>query len=155
GAMTLYSTEGWAEDVYAKNDYHAPADILAPLDVPYVITETVGQFNYEKLKGFDAKYYRTGDLALQRAQAIYHARGHNNAAANPRIAGVVAWCGFEYLSERNSVEGVKTPGVVDVFRIPKLGASFYQAQGDPRVRPVIAPDSYWDFGSRSPRGPGK
>ena len=48
-----------------------------------------------------------------------------------RIAGVVAWCGFEYLSERNPVEGVKTPGVMDVFRIPKLGATFYQAHGDP------------------------
>jgi beta-galactosidase len=87
-------------------------------------------------------------------QAIYHARGHSNAAKNPRICGVVAWCGFEYLSERNPVEGVKTPGVMDVFRIPKLGATFYLAQGDPKVKPVIEPDFYWDFGPKSPRGPG-
>lgn len=155
GAMSSYSLEGWAEDVFAKNDYHAPADILAPLDAPYVITETVGQFNYAAMKGFDARYYRAGDLTLQRGQAIYHARGHNNAAANPRIAGVVAWCAFEYPSQRNPVEGVKTPGVSDLFRIPKLGATFYLAQCDAKTRPVIAPNFYWDFGPRSPRGPGK
>jgi beta-galactosidase len=49
---------------------------------------------------------------------------------------------------------VKCPGVADVFRIPKLGASFYQAQVDPNVRPVIQPSFYWDFGPQSPSGPG-
>jgi beta-galactosidase len=39
---------------------------------------------------------------------------------------------------------------VDLFRIPKPGAAIYQAQADPRVRPVIAPAFYWDFGPVSP-----
>src|ERR1017187_8604344 len=42
-----------------------------------------------------------------------------------------------------------------MFRIPKLGASFYQAQVDPEVRPVIRPNFYWDFGPQTPHGPGK
>ena len=44
--------------------------------------------------------------------------------------------------------------MADVFRIPKLGAASYQAQADPKVRPVIQTDFYWDFGPKSPSGPG-
>ncbi len=68
---------------------------------------------------------------------------------------MVAWCGFDYASLVNPYNTVKCPGVADVFRIPKLGASFYQAQVDPKVRPVIQPDFYWDFGPQSPSGPGE
>jgi beta-galactosidase len=50
---------------------------------------------------------------------------------------------------------VKCPGIADVFRIPKLGASFYLAQVDPAVRPVIEPNFYWDFGPQMPSGPGE
>jgi beta-galactosidase len=39
--------------------------------------------------------------------------------------------------------------------VPKLGASFYRAQADPKVRPVIEPNFYWDFGPRTPFGPGE
>ena len=45
---------------------------------------------------------------------------------------------------------MKYTGVVDEFRVPKPGAAIYQAQADPRVRPVIAPAFYWDFGPSSP-----
>jgi beta-galactosidase len=40
---------------------------------------------------------------------------------------------------------VKCPGVVDTFRIPKLGATFYQSQVSPQERLVIEPSFYWDF----------
>src|SRR6202041_4076207 len=35
-------------------------------------------------------------------------------------------------------------------REAKPGAAIYRAQVDPRVRPVIAPAFYWDFGPVSP-----
>jgi beta-galactosidase len=54
----------------------------------------------------------------------------------------------------NDYAGVKCPGVADVFRLPKLGASFYRSQIDPKTKPVIEPNFYWDFGPASPRGPG-
>ena len=45
---------------------------------------------------------------------------------------------------------MKYTGVADLFRVLKPGAAIYQAQVDPRVRPVIAPAFYWDFGPASP-----
>jgi beta-galactosidase len=88
-------------------------------------------------------------------QALFHAQAHDKAAAYPRMAGVIAWCGFDYASLINDFNGVKCPGVADIFRIPKLGAAFYQAQVGPEVRPVIQPNFYWDFGPQTPHGPGK
>ena len=163
GSMTSGSRKNWKqdwhEDVFAFDDYHSAPDGSVGIDdpvpgVPYMLAEAVGQFNYTSGKGFDIRYRRAGDVRLQQQQAVRHAQAHSRAAGNPRISGVIAWCAFDYASLINSSHTVKTPGVADVFRIPKLGASFYQAQGDPRLRPIIQPDFYWDFGPQTPRGPG-
>ena len=161
GAMNRYSTTDWLQDVYAYDDYHSAPDgtvgVRDPLPaVPYFLTEGVGQFGYGLGKGgFGRKYRRAGDLKLQEQQAIWHAQIHDRAQRNPRIGGVLAWCAFDYASLVNPYNAVKCPGVADVFRIPKLGASFYQAQIDPKLRPVIQPNFYWDFGPQSPSGPGE
>ena len=164
GSMTPNSLRNWQQewhqDVFAFDDYHAAPDgsvgILEPLPgVPYVLAEAVGQFNYTQGRGFNAQYRRTADLATQTAQAVRHAQAHDRAAAFARCAGVIAWCGFDYGSLVNSYQGVKYPGVADVFRIPKLGAAFYLSQVSPKIRPVIAPDFYWDFAREQPNGPGK
>lgn len=120
-----------------------------------MLAETVGQFNYAARKGFDSKYLRTADVATQTSQALRHAQAHERARTYPRMCGVIAWCAFDYASLVNSYHAVKTPGVADVFRVPKLGAAFYQSQTSPAVRPVILPDFYWDFGPQTPGGPGK
>ena len=120
-----------------------------------MLAEAVGQFNYAAGKGFTSYYRRGGEAAMQPLQAVRHAQAHSKGAANPRICGVVAWCGFEYGSLVNAFHRVKYPGVADIFRVPKLGASFYLAQCHPKSRVVIEPDFYWDFGSQTPRGPGK
>lgn len=163
GSMTPSSTKNWQrdwhEDVFAFDDYHSAPDgsvgIREPLPgVPYMLAEAVGQFNYSQGKAFDAKYRRTGDIALQEAQALRHAQAHDRGMALSRCCGIIAWCGFDYGSLINADHGIKCPGIADVFRIPKLGASFYQAQVSPTVRPVIVPNFYWDFGPQTPRGPG-
>ena len=160
GSMTHTTNwqQDWHEDVFAMDDYHQSPDgtlqIYPPLPgVPYMLAETVGQRTYT-VKGFDNMYRRAGDVTVQYKQAIYHAQAHDRAAVYPRLCGVIAWCAFEYGSPQNSHKGVKNPGVADVFRIPKLGASFYQAQVSPAVRPVITPNFYWDFGPATPHGPG-
>ena len=143
------------------DDYHSAPDgsvgIEPPLPgVPYMLSECVGQYSYGVTGGgFNNKYRRAGDLTLQMNQALFHAQAHDRAGNYPRFCGVIAWCAFDYSSQMNAYNEVKCPGVADVFRIPKLGASFYQAQVSPQVRPVIQPDFYWDFGANSRRGPGK
>jgi beta-galactosidase len=160
GSMTGFGNwqQEWHQDVFAMDDYHSAPDgtvgIYPPLpDVPYMLSETVGQYSYGA-GGFNNKYRRAGDLALQTKQAIFHAQAHDRAAAYPRCAGAIAWCAFDYASLMNDYAGVKCPGIADVFRLPKLGASFYRSQVDPRTRPVIEPNFYWDFGPASLRGPG-
>jgi beta-galactosidase len=162
GSMTSLKpyTTNWHEDVYSMDDYHNATGgglaIYPPLPgIAYMLSETVGQRSYDGTKGFHNLYYRGGDVKIQMAQAIYHAEAHDRAAAYPRFNGVIAWCAFEYPSPSNSRNGIKNPGVSDLFRLPKLGASFYLAQIDPKVRPIIAPNFYWDFGPNQPSGPGK
>lgn len=163
GTMTPWSRKNWEkewkEDVFAYDDYHSAPDggvgIDPPLPgVPYMVTETVGQCNYGG-EGMTRRYRRAGSAQEQMLQAIYHAQAHDRAAAFSRCAGALAWCAFDYASIFNGYNAIKCPGVADVFRIPKLGATFYMSQTDPAARPVIEPDFYWDFGSQTPTGPGK
>lgn len=160
GAMDIYSLKDWAEDVYAYNDYHqneitGNVELREPLPgVPYLLTEAVGQL-IGPGPSIGHKYRRAGDVSMQERQAIYHAQTHSQAGRTPRNSGVIAWCAFDYPSGENTYNNIKCPGVADIFRIPKLGASFYQAQVSPEVRPVIEPNFYWDFGPQTLNGPGK
>src|SRR5262249_16843384 len=157
GSRKNWETE-WREDVFAFDDYHSAKDGSVGIDdpvkgVPYMLAEAVGQYSYGMdKKGFNNKYRRAGELELQTQQAVYHAQAHSRAAAHARCSGVIAWCAFDYGSPVNAYNGLKCPGVADSFRIPKLGAAFYQAQIDPKVRVVIKPSFHWDFGPKSPRG---
>jgi len=160
GSMTNHNhwQQEWHEDVFSMDDYHSAPDGTVGIDpplpgIPYMLSETVGQYSYGG-SGFNNKYRRAGDLAVQTKQAICHAQAHDRAASYPRCAGAIAWCGFEYASLMNDFNGVKCPGVADIFRLPKLGASFYRSQIDPAERPIIEPNFYWDFGPHSPQGPG-
>ncbi len=156
GAVDFQSTDGWAQDVYAYDDYHSSNGnaILQPpiAGVPYMISEAVGALD-------GAPLYRWIDTEQTLAlQAQMHAQVHNIAQSNTAYAGLLGWAGIDYasLSGGNRVwNNVKWPGVLDTFRVPKPGAAFYRSQVDPSVRPVILPVFFWDFGSGSPvNGPG-
>lgn len=160
GTMTRYSTQNWVQDVFAYDDYHSRPDhtvgMKAPLPgVPFFFSEGVGQFSYLQGKGFKQYYRRAGDPDLQKLQALFHAQGHDRAVDDPRCGGLIAWCAFEYASLVNGYQTLKCPGVVDTFRIPKLGATFYHSQISPSVRPVIEPSFNWDFSPSAKGGPGK
>jgi beta-galactosidase len=154
---------GYAEPLYPRtvfsyNDYTklpapgAPPRLRPPRSgVPYLVSEAIGTL-------VGPKHFRRIDpQSVQRDQAMLHAWVHERAAADEDYCGLLAWCGFDYPSGwLHSVDGVKYPGVADIFRIPKLGAAFYQSQVDPGRRVVIEPAFYWDFGPKSPRhGPGR
>ncbi len=89
-------------------------------------------------------------------QAFAHALAHDLAQSDIRYAGVLAWAGFDYYSatrNRKNWNTLRTPGVIDTFRVPKPGAAIYQSQADPATRAVIVPVFFWDSRS-APAGPG-
>jgi beta-galactosidase len=156
GAMTRHSARSWGEDVFAFDDYRqarGDATLRPPLPgVPYLVTEAVGA-----LAGAPAYRWTDPGPVLAR-QARLHAQVHHTAGARPGYAGLLGWCGIDYASYNGGARiwrGLKTPGVLDTFRIPKPAAAIYRAQLDPRARPVIEPVFCWDFGPGSPpHGPG-
>ncbi len=156
GAMSAYSTDGWAEDVFGFDDYQRSPDGDASLEpplpgLPYLVSEAVGALD-------GLPHYRWIDTGASLAvQARMHAQVHSIAQAEAGYAGLIGWAGFDYASLHGGDRiwrHMKTPGVMDTFRVPKPGAAFYRSQVDPRVRPVILPVFFWDFGPWSPDGPG-
>ena len=158
GAMSLYSTSGWAQDVFAYDDYHSTnsstdATLLAPISgVPYLVAEAVGALD-------GAPLYRWVDTEATLAlQARMHAQVHSLAGANSAYSGLLGWAGIDYasLNGGNRIwHNLKWAGVLDTFRVPKPGAAFYRSQVDPTAEPVILPVFFWDFGAGSPpAGPG-
>lgn len=151
GAMIggLYGSADFVQDVFSYNDYtreDGHASLRSPrTDFPYLVTEAVGT-----LSGDYKVYRRTKPAEVQQGQALAHAWVHEIAGADDRYCGLLAWSGYDYESGTgNNYQGVKYTGVVDLFREPKPGAAIYQAQVDPKVRPVIQPAFYWDFGEKS------
>jgi beta-galactosidase len=156
GAMDTQSTVGWAEDVFADDDYGSSsgnAKLAPPVPgVPYVISEAVGAITGPPL-------YRWIDASVTlEDQAKLHAQVNEMARANPAYAGVLGWCAIDYASligGGRNWHNLRWPGVLDTFRVAKPGASFYRSQMSPLVAPVIIPAFYWDFGPSSPAtGPG-
>jgi beta-galactosidase len=152
GAVTFHETTGWAEDVFAYDDYHSSgsagqqsAELEPPVPgVPYLVSEAVGALD-------GSPTYRWIDPGATLAiQALMHAQVHNIAQADSSYAGLLGWAAIDYasLNGGNRIwDNMKTAGVIDTFRVPKPGAAFYQSQVDPRVRPVILPVFFWDFGA--------
>ena len=149
GAVAFRTTAGWAEDVFSYDDYHLAGgepDLLPPVPgVAYLISESVGALN---------PAYRWFDPPPVLAnQAFAHALAHDQAQSGIRYAGVLAWAGFDYYSaarNRKNWNALRTPGVIDTFRVPKPGAAIYQSQAAPATRAVIVPVFFWDSRSARP-----
>jgi beta-galactosidase len=152
GAVVSHSTAGWAEDVFSYDDYHVvdgEPELLPPVPgVPYLVSESVGALN-PTYRWFDPP-------ALLANQTFAHALAHNQAQSDIRYAGLLAWAGFDYYAAGRNTRNwdtLRTPGVIDTFRVPKPGAAIYQSQIDPATRPVIVPAFFWDSHS-PPAAPG-
>ena len=156
GAMDIYSTTDWAEDVFGYDDYHSAggqAVLEPPLPgVPYLISEAVGALDGPpRFRWIDKE-------AVLATQGLMHAQVHDVAQGNASYVGLLGWCGFDYPSLNGGTRiwrNLKTPGVLDLFRVPKPGAGFYRSQVSPADQPVIVPMFFWDYGPLSPAdGPG-
>ncbi|GAB3056592.1 hypothetical protein GCM10027053_17430 [Intrasporangium mesophilum] len=144
GSATARNLTNWVQDVFAYDDYghsRGNATISAPLaGTPYLVTESIGA-----LSGPPGYRRIDGQVVLQ-TQSRMHAQVHNTSFSNNGYAGLLGWCGFDYASlAGGTFWSTKWPGVVDLFRVPKPGAAFYQAQVSPFVRPVLQPAFFWSF----------
>lgn len=151
GSLTVHSTQDWAQDVFAFDDYtHDENNALLqpPIPgVPYLVSEAVGALDGPHF------YRRTDSEDTLARQAVLHAQVHDTAASDDRYAGLIGWLAFDYASQCGFTDkALKTPGVADTFRVPKPGAAFYQSQVDPGRRPVVLPAFCWDVDGESTYG---
>ncbi|WP_263249639.1 glycoside hydrolase family 2 protein [Saccharopolyspora rosea] len=139
-----FRTSPRVQDVFAYNDYLVPKRGALPslrpprTNLPYLISEAVG------VVVGPSTFRRTDSVRVQARQSLMHAAVHDRGLSDARYCGVLGWCGIDYPSGHGeAVNGVKSPGVLDLFREAKLGAGFYRAQVDPARRLVIEPAFYW------------
>lgn len=147
----------WPFDVFGFNDYRLGVDDrpdwLAPVaDYPYLVTEAIGQ-----MPRFREWFTRGDRSAGLSRQALLHAEAIEFAHSDD-VLGVIGWAAFDYPSPCGSLWGsddpalgprghsLKTPGVADVFRIPKPAAAPYRAQRSPDDLVVLEPAFAWDAG---------
>ncbi len=125
------------EDVFTINDFGFP--LQAPNHPLYLNTEFVGHTWPVKL---------TDNNELQREHTLRHARIHDQIASDPRYAGGIGWCAFDYNTHANFGAGDRMcyHGITDIFRTPKAAAGFYKSQCDPAEEVVLEPAFHWARG---------
>ncbi|MBE5996897.1 MAG: glycoside hydrolase family 2 protein [Lachnospiraceae bacterium] len=136
------------EDVYAYNDFshdgltpgcRKKSRVTPDMNKPLFISECNGHM-------FPTKSY--DPWAKRQEHALRHARVLHAAMEDGEHAGCFAWCMFDYQTHKDFGSGDKIcyHGVLDMFRNPKLAASFYAAQG---TKPVLEVGSPMDIGDYS------
>jgi beta-galactosidase len=127
------SPREFLEDVWVYN-YAVPA--ARPAVMPWITGEHVGHL---------AAAHSWDDDQRLINQMLAYAAVNDSAAANPKIAGLLGWCAFDYNSPyRYAEKMVCYHGVADIFRIPKFAAYFYKSQTDPSVYgPMVFIAHYW------------
>lgn len=159
GGVRFITDSELLEDVYTMNDFilgqeewggNRPRTPLRPqqevtgLDhaVPYMITEYGGHM------------YPTKSWDQEQRQAehvLRHLEVMNAAYGDPRIAGCIGWCAFDYNTHKDFGAGDRIchHGVMDMFREPKFAAAAYASQGDPADEPILVPVTFWARGERN------
>ncbi|MGI8867964.1 MAG: glycoside hydrolase family 2 protein, partial [Mycobacteriales bacterium] len=142
GSMVTRETEGWAQELFGFDDYTGDgtnAGLKEPIDdLPYLISEAVGAISAQPL------YRRIDNHPVLAVQATAHAQVHEIAHANHSFAGLLGWVCFDYASQNGRTwRNLKTPGIVDGFRIPKYAAATYATYPPPGDKPALLPLFDW------------
>jgi beta-galactosidase len=134
GGIRNHRNSELLEDVFTINDFGFP--LSEPNHPLYLNTEFVGHTYPTKT---------TDDDERQREHTLRHARIHNQIASDPRYAGGIGWCAFDYNTHSNFGAGDRIcyHGVTDIFREPKAAAGFYKSQCDPAEEIVLEPAFHW------------
>lgn len=160
GGVRYITESELLEDVYTMNDFvlgtfempgeNRPRTALRPVPevtgldraVPYLVTEFNGHM-------FPTK---AGDPEQRHAEhVIRHLEVIDTAFGDPRIAGCIGWCFFDYNTHKDFGSGDRIchHGVSDIFREPKFAAFAYASQQSPTRRLVMEPVTYWARGERN------
>jgi beta-galactosidase len=140
GGIRYFQESEFLEDVFTMNDFGFP---LKPPNHPrYLNTEFAGHTYPTKT---------IDQVERLTEHTIRHARVHDQLASNPRYAGGIGWCAFDYNTHGNFGSGDRIcyHGVTDIFREPKPAAGFYKSQCDPAEEIVLEPAFHWARGDAS------
>jgi len=116
------------EDVFSMNDFGFP---LQPPNHPlYLNTEFVGAVY--PVRPWD-------DNERHREHILRFARVYNQLNSDPRYAGGLGWCAFDYQThvDFGADDHICYHGVMDTFRLPKPTAGFYRSQCSPEAEVVL------------------
>ncbi len=137
GGVRDFLTSSLLEDVYTYNDFSN--SVAEPTRQPHLITEFAGHMY--PTKSWDGEE-RMVDHAL------LHAHVHDRQMGNQRVAGAIGWAAFDYNThiEFGSGDRICHHGVMDIFRLPKWAAYFYESQQSPARRVVLRLAAHWALG---------
>lgn len=143
GGVRNFKPSEFLEDVFTYNDFSN--GVQEPDYIPHLITEFNGHM-------FPTKTWDNEERKVE--HALRHARIQSLQMANPRVAGALGWCAFDYNTHAlfGSGDRICYHGVSDIFRLPKWAAYVYASQADPRDKVVLEIASYWTMGDRSEGG---
>jgi len=143
GGVRCFLGSSFLEDVYTYNDFSNT--VLDPTEQPYLITEFAGHM-------FPTKTWDHEERKID--HALLHARIQNLQMSNPKVAGAIGWCAFDYAThaEFGSGDGICYHGVMDIFRLPKWAAYFYKSQQQPSQQVVLQAATHWTMGDRAGGG---
>ncbi|MBZ0280120.1 MAG: hypothetical protein K8L97_05230 [Anaerolineae bacterium] len=143
GGVRYFQNSQFLEDVFTFNDFSN--SVQEPEHVPHLITEFSGHM-------FPTKIWDQEERLIE--HALRHARIQDKQLGMPSVAGAIGWCAFDYNTHREFGSGDRIcyHGVMDIFRLPKYAAYFYESQISPDVRPVLRAATIWSMGDRSGGG---
>jgi len=143
GGVRNFRESQFLEDVFTYNDFSNT--VLEPNHTPYLITEFNGHM-------FPTKSWDSEDRLIE--HALRHARIQDKQFGMDKVAGAIGWCAFDYNTHREFGSGDRIcyHGVMDIFRLPKYAAYFYESQMPPEQRIVLRAATVWSPGDRSEGG---
>ena len=160
GGVRYITNSEFLEDVYTMNDFilgneelpgqNRPRTALREQrevtglsrDVPYLITEFGGHMYPTK---------RHDQEQRQAEHVTRHLQVLNAAYGDPKIAGCIGWCMFDYNTHKDFGSGDRIchHGVLDMFREPKFAAFAYASQCEPSETVILKPVTFWARGERN------
>jgi beta-galactosidase len=143
GGVRYFQNSQFLEDVFTFNDFSN--SVQEPQNIPHLVTEFNGHM-------YPTKTWDQEERLIE--HALRHARIQDKQMGMANVVGAIGWCAFDYNTHREFGSGDRIcyHGVMDMFRLPKYAAYFYESQIDPEDKIVLRAATVWSMGDRSGGG---